>query len=172
MPVVTAVDRPLPLHVGTESEVVWRMADFYRATILVKCEGLEAADLARRAVPPSTLSLLGLVRHSTQVEHYWFERVFLGRDVGALYSTREDPDAEFNDLTSEPPETSVARFLAQCEVSREVARAHDLDELSTLERIDGRVSLRYIAVHMVDEYARHCGHADLLREVIDGAVGD
>lgn len=172
MPAVESIQRPWPKHLGTEAEVVWSMVDHYRATLLVKCEGLEVVDLARRAVPPSNLSLLGLLRHSTQVEHYWFERVFLGRDVPSLYSTPEDRDAEFNDLTSEPAETSVARFVAQCEVSREVARTHDLEELSELARVDGRVSLRYIAVHMVDEYARHCGHADLLREVIDGAVGD
>jgi len=172
VPVVEAVNRPLPLHLGTEAEILWRMVDFHRATLLMKCEGLDEAALARRAVPPSSLSLLGLVRHSTEVEQYWFERVFLGLDVRAPYSSRENQDGDFDDLDSESAAEAVARFLAQCAVSREVAQTHQLEDLSVLEREDGRVSLRYIGVHLVDEYARHCGHADLLREVIDGVVGD
>lgn len=148
------------------------MVDFHRATLLMKCEGLEDEDLVRRAVPPSSLSLLGLVRHSTEVEQYWFERVFLGLEVHPPYSSDERRDGDFDELDSEPASDAIAHFLAQCEGSREIARTHQLEDLSVLEREDGRVSLRYIGVHLVDEYARHCGHADLLREVIDGVVGD
>ena len=130
MPVVEPVDRPLKLHLGTEAEILWRMVDFHRATLLMKCEGLDEEDLARRAVPPSSLSLLGLVRHSTQVEQYWFERVFLGLEARAPYSSRENSDGDFDDLDSESAADAIGRFLAQCEVSREVARTHQLEDLS------------------------------------------
>lgn len=169
---VRDVERHKPPRHGPEPVLLWSMLDYYRATVLEKCRGLDEADLARRSVPPSSLSLLGILRHSVQVERYWFERIFLGREIAAPYSTAGDPDGDFNDLGSEPASAVVARFLAQCATSREIAEGRSLDEVAALEREGETVTLRYIAIHLIEEYGRHCGHADLLREAIDGATGD
>ena len=148
---------------------VW--LDFQRATLLWKCEGLDGAALARRAVPPSALCLLGLVRHMALVEWSWFDRIFIGSSSPEPISTVADIDADFNDIDPDRAAADLDLFGRQCEVSRAiVASAESLDALSvSTER--PTVSLRWILVHMIEEYARHNGHADLLRQRIDGAVG-
>ncbi|WP_088284149.1 DinB family protein [Kineosporia sp. A_224] len=145
--------------------------DYHRATLLTKCSGLDGEQLARRAVPPSTLSLLGLVRHMTDVERGWFRRVVDGEDVPALHRTDDDPDADLNDGVPERAAQDVAAFEAEVAVAREVAARHGLDDVGR-HRHHGMVDLRWVYVHMIEEYARHNGHADLLRECIDGATGD
>ncbi len=147
------------------------MVDYCRSVALLKCQNLSDVQLKRRASPPSELSLLGLLRHLTKVEHYWFQRCFLGRDEGPLYSTTLHPSADFDDLDSVDTRDVVELYLATCEASRQVARDHSLDEIAARQRDGADVSLRYIGVHMIDEYARHLGHADLLREAIDGSTG-
>ncbi len=145
--------------------------DYERATLLWKCEQLDGDALVRRGVPPSTLSLLGLVRHMTVVEWHWFERVFRATGAASPISLDDDVDADFNDVDPARAMEDIALFGRQCDASRViVAAAGGLDEEAAAAR--DRVSLRWILVHMIEEYARHNGHADLLRERIDGAVGE
>ncbi|MFL1377130.1 DinB family protein [Nocardiopsis protaetiae] len=143
-----------------------------RATFRLKCAGL-GPELALRSVEPSTLSLLGLVRHLADVERRWFRRVLAGQDAPALFSSAADPDGDFDGARDEPglAEAAWAAWRAEVDFAeRFTARAPDLD----VEGVDswrGAVSLRWVLLHMVEEYARHNGHADLLRERIDGAIG-
>ncbi|CAA9338628.1 MAG: Protein of unknown function DUF664 [uncultured Nocardioidaceae bacterium] len=147
----------------------------YRLTIELKCGGLDAEQLARRSVPPSSLSLLGLVRHLAQMENHWFQRVLQGRtDVPRLYKREDDPDWDFAGAVPDPAvvEDAVATWKA------EIARADEwldaLDESDLADEVafdDGTVSTRDVLVHVIEEYARHAGHADLLRECIDGRTG-
>lgn len=160
------------MYAGTEQEVLWSMVDYYRATALHKCAGLSDGQLRAASAPPSRLTPLGILRHLTCAERYWFGRVFEGELDAPLPYLREDlPDADLFDLDSVPVETVVANYLAACDASRAIARRHSLDEMAKVSRRGVTVNLRYVATHMVDEYARHCGHLDLLREAIDGAVG-
>jgi len=145
--------------------------DFHRATLLSKCAGLDEDQLTTRAVPPSELTLLGLLQHMTLVEVWWFDVVLLDSTTPLPYSRDDDPDAEFHDLSFASPEAVAEEFLAACERSRANAAPLELDTLT--RRPGGRfpVDLRWLHTHMIEEYARHNGHADLLREVIDGATG-
>ena len=145
--------------------------DYHRDTLAWKCEGLTDDQLRERAVPPSSLSLLGLVRHMADVERGWFRRVLNGEDAPYRYGTDPKPDAEFDDVATADVAAAFADWQADCERARElVAAASSLDV--TGERRGERFSLRWILVHMIEEYARHNGHADLLRERIDGSVGE
>jgi uncharacterized damage-inducible protein DinB len=149
--------------------------DFHRWILLWKCEGLTEGQLKQRAVPPSSLSLLGLVRHMAEVERGWFRVVLLGEDVPDLYTTPEGPDPDFNGVDDADVAETFETFEQECAAAREaVAAAPDLDLLSKKrsERTGEAWSLRWILSHMIEEYARHNGHADLLRECIDGATGD
>ncbi|RKN23569.1 DinB family protein [Micromonospora musae] len=144
-----------------------------RLTLELKCADLDAEQLARRAVPPSTLSLLGLVRHMAEVERGWFRRVMAGEDVPPVYRTENDRDADFNGAIAEPDvvEEAWRDWRAEVEFAeRLVERSPDLAVLGRMR--DGEtISLRELLVHMIEEYARHNGHADLLRELIDGRIG-
>jgi uncharacterized damage-inducible protein DinB len=169
--VLPPVTRPDVPRSGDERPMLTAWLDFQRATLLWKCEQLDGAALARRGVPPSSLSLLGLVRHMTLVEWSWFSRVFARDGQPAPVATDQDRDADFNDLDPMRAMDDIAAFQRQCDVSRAVTdAAEDLDAMAASTR--RRVSLRWILVHMIEEYARHNGHADLLREQIDGAVGE
>jgi uncharacterized damage-inducible protein DinB len=140
----------------------------YRLTLEIKCSGLDAAAMARRSVEPSDLSLLGLVRHLADVERHWFRRVLDGREVPHLY-----PRAAFTGALADPQAVASAWAAWREEVHFSetfVEGAPDLEVTGTYG--DGRtISLREVLVHMIEEYARHAGHADLLRECIDGRVG-
>jgi Protein of unknown function (DUF664) len=144
--------------------------DYQRATLLWKCELLDGTALARRGVAPSSLSLLGLVRHMTYVEWHWFEHVFANRSSPAPISVAEDPDADFNDVHPSAAMADVELFTRQCTVSGSVVSA--AESLDARAAADDAISLRWIMIHMIEEYARHNGHADLLREQIDGSVGE
>ena len=171
-PVVPPVTRPEPPQTGDERSMLAMWLDYQRATLRWKCEGLEGEALARRGVPPSGLSLLGIVRHMTFVEWSWFEKVFEGRSTAQPFPTDVDPDSDFNDLHPGAAAADFERFDAQCDISRSiVADAESLDALTAAGK-HGPYSLRWIVIHMIEEYARHNGHADLLREQIDGAVGE
>jgi Protein of unknown function (DUF664) len=163
--------RPEPPFVADERVMLTTWLDYQRATLMWKCEGLGGEDLARRGVPPSRLSLLGLVRHMTLVEWWWFEQIFSGSDAARPISTDDDDDADFNDLHPELADADLERFHLQCDISRKiVAAADNLDQQASAAR--DAITLRWIMIHMVEEYARHNGHADLLRELIDGVVGE
>jgi uncharacterized damage-inducible protein DinB len=145
----------------------------YRLTMEMKCADLDAAQLARRSVPPSTMSLLGVVRHLTEVERHWFRRVMAGEVAPKLFCTDTDPDGDWDGAVAEPVVVDQAWAAWRDEVAfseRFVRMAHDLDVVGRTK--DGAaIQLREVLVHMIEEYARHCGHADLLRERIDGRVG-
>jgi hypothetical protein len=144
--------------------------DYYRETIELKCSGLPAEQLSRRSSPPSTMSLHGLIRHLAGVERWWFAQNFAGLDLPMLYYTDDDPDQDFESLDGDPMEALEA-WRAECERSRHiVAAAIGLDDVGARER-GGTFSLRWLMLRMISEYAQHCGHADLLREAIDGTVG-
>ena len=145
--------------------------DFHRQTLLTKCGGLTAVQLGRRAAPPSSLSLLGLVRHMAEVERAWFRRRVAGEDVGYLYSSEADPDGEFDHVDTADPDEDFATYLAEIDLARKAAAGHDLDETFYHAHRRAQISVRWVYFHMVEEYARHNGHADLLRERIDGATG-
>jgi uncharacterized damage-inducible protein DinB len=143
-----------------------------RLTLQLKCDGLDAGQLARRAVEPSTMSLLGLVRHMAEVERAWFRRRFAGHDVPKRYQTDADPDADFNGAVADPAVVAEARTAWREEIAfaEQFTRDHDLGFVGCDSEGDP-VSLRELLVHMIEEYARHNGHADLLRERIDGRIG-
>jgi hypothetical protein len=160
---------PVP-PTGDERLLLTAMLDWQRRTFELKCTGLSAAQLSERAVPPSTLSLHGLVRHLAGNERWWFRQQFRGEDVGHLYYTDDDPDADFDRLDGDPEE-SFAAWRAECARSEEIAAASDLDDTGTRRATGEPVSLRGILLKMIAEYARHNGHADLLRERLDGRTG-
>ncbi len=149
--------------------------DNYRLTIAMKCEGLDADQLARRSVPPSALSLLGLVRHLAQVENHWFQRVLQGRtDAPRLFKREDDPDWDFGGATPDPAVVEDAFSTWKAEIGRADAWLDDLEEAGLGREVpvhDGTVAPRDVLVHVIEEYARHAGHADLLRECIDGRTG-
>jgi uncharacterized damage-inducible protein DinB len=169
-----ATDRARPAQNASEREMLIGWLEHHRGILIWKCEGLGAEQLRQRAVPPSTLSLLGLVRHMADVERGWFRQVFLGEDVPDLYDRFADEDADFNDVDQAEPAEAFDAFERECGASRQiVARAPSLDVLSKRpsERTGQPWSLRWIVTHMIEEYARHNGHADLLRERVDGSTG-
>src|SRR5580700_9241888 len=156
------------VHHGDERTVLAGYVHAYRLTLELKCAGLDADAMARRSVEPSDLSLLGLVRHLSDAERYWFRQVMAGEDAPARYrqSAGDDHDRAFSDAVADRAEVALAE--------RFVGEASDLG--LTKPYIgrgghQGQVSLREVLVHMIEEYARHVGHADLLRERIDGRVG-
>ncbi|MFE0380200.1 DinB family protein [Streptomyces inhibens] len=162
--------RDLPTAAG-EREMLQGWLDFHRDTLLAKCAGLTPDQLAAASNPPSTLTLLGLVRHLTDVERTWFRKRFLGEDIGDHYFTEDNIDADFDDVDPATAEANVAAFRAEIEACDKAVADRGLDETFAASR--GRtLNLRWIYVHMIEEYARHNGHADLLRERIDGVTGD
>jgi uncharacterized damage-inducible protein DinB len=156
-----------------EKAILAAYLDRYRMTFEMKCEGLDADQMAQRSVPPSTMSLLGLVRHLAGVEHAWFRRFIEGRqELPRLYRSPDDRDLDFNGAAADDAVVDDAWETWHSEVAhaREVyAGLNDLGVLVGPEGNQGEV--RDIIVHMIEEYARHCGHADLLRERIDGRTG-
>ena len=164
-------DSDVELH--DERETLLEYLRVYRLTLEMKCTDLDADQLARRSVPPSTMSLLGLLRHMAAVEHNWFRRVMSGDKSPRPYAAADDRDADWNGAAADPDVVADAWATWR----REIAFADDFvastPDLATRGHIPGGSSpqLREVLVHMIEEYARHCGHADLLRERIDGRVG-
>jgi uncharacterized damage-inducible protein DinB len=174
-------DRIDPPYRDGERAAVEAWLEFHRATLLQKCAGLSPEQLGERSVPPSSLSLRGLVRHMTEVERNWFRRVLGGQAAPPLYYGPDDDDGDFDAVgrDTDHPDTAtavareIAAFTAELEISRALAAEHDsLDDVGAGLRHGEQVSLRWIHLHMIEEYARHNGHADLLRERIDGVTGD
>jgi uncharacterized damage-inducible protein DinB len=166
---VERIDPPL---VAQEREMLDTWLDYHRATLAVKCEGLTDDQLRARAVPPSSLSLLGLVRHMGEVERSWFRRVLGGEHAPPRYYSDENPDGDFDDVAGAGVAEAFGYWRDECAHARERAAAEPSLDVTGTGRGGDRYSLRWIMVHMIEEYARHNGHADLLRERIDGAVGD
>ncbi|MDP9115689.1 MAG: DinB family protein [Actinomycetota bacterium] len=169
---MTAAVEPQPHTSADERETLTGFLDHYRGTLAHRCAGLDAAQLAERAVPPSSLSLLGLVRHMGEVERGWF-RGFAGERSTPRYFSGENPDGDFLDAVGDDDAVSEAMAYWQAEIAhaREVVAGADLAATYLHPRHQTTISLRWIIVHMIEEYARHCGHADFLRERIDGVTG-
>lgn len=165
-------ERPVTTGVGGERETLIAFLELYRWTFEAKCAGLTPEQLAQRSVPPSSLSLLGLLRHLGDVEHGWFRR-FAGEQVHWRYSSEGDRDGDFDNVepTQHQVDDALAYWRSEVEFARRVAADGDLDASYVRERDGNVITLRWTLVHMIEEYARHCGHADLLRERIDGATG-
>lgn len=139
----------------------------YRLTLRMKCEGLDAEQLARRSVPPSTMSLLGLLRHLAEVERDWRNWISDGEPLPKLYGKR---DADFDGAVPEQAEVEAAyTALEREQAATDAALAAHPDLGERLGK--NRIAVRELLVHRIEEYARHCGHADLLRERVDGRVG-
>jgi hypothetical protein len=165
-PEVTRIKTPA---IADERTMLDAWLDFQRQTLVWKCAGLTGEQLCLRSAEPSTLSLLGLVRHMAEVERWWF-RWFQDSSVGTLYCPDSSPDGDFEDTDPANAEQDFATYAAELELARQAAAEHGLDETWPHER-RGDLSLRWIYVHMIEEYARHNGHADILRERIDGSTG-
>ena len=145
----------------------------YRLAFELKCQGLDVEQLARRSVPPSTMSLLGLLRHLARVEHSWFRRVLQDQPhLPKLYLTDEDPDLDFNGAIADPAVAEEAWTAWRREVKDADAWLGKGTPFDATVSCDGEdIEVRDVLVHLVEEYARHVGHADLLRECIDGRTG-
>ncbi|MGF6886153.1 putative damage-inducible protein DinB [Nocardia sp. GAS34] len=168
---VPEVQRTRAMAEGGERETLQSWLDFHRATLLWKCRGLTAEQLKTRSVEPSAMSLLGLIRHMTEVEQAWFRHRSAGQEVRAPYSTAEHPDGDFDDLADADPERDIALFHTEIRLSDEAVATLPLEHTFVHPRSGARLSLRWVYQHMIEEYARHNGHADLLRERIDGVTG-
>jgi uncharacterized damage-inducible protein DinB len=167
------VELQYPDTTGTERELLTEYLDFYRATILRKVEGASDETLRARIVPSQT-TLLGIVKHLAWVEAGWFQYIFAGREVEDP-STDDDPDADWRIEPHETAEQIIAFYKEACVESRAIAEtAENLDAESVRgNRHSGKkYNLRRILIHMIEETARHAGHADILREVTDGQTGD
>jgi uncharacterized damage-inducible protein DinB len=152
-----------------EQEMLRDWLDWHRATLLRKCAGLDATALARRAVPPSNLSLLGLVRHMADTERGWVRQTFRGQQIPDLYYRPDAKDADFEEAAPATAEEDFERYRAECMAVDAALDGAKLDDTFTLA--EQAMSVRWMWQHLVEEYARHNGHADLLRQVIDGATG-
>ncbi|WP_431881478.1 DinB family protein [Micromonospora chalcea] len=160
-----------PPLLGGERESLRAFLDFHRATLALKCEGLTDEQLRRQASPPSTLSLLGLVRHMAEVERTWFRRVIAAEDVPLVWSDTGDFQQAYDARDADVAEAFEA-WQREIEHARRIEReAESLDVTGHQARWGEDVSLRLVMLHVLHEYARHNGHADLIREAIDGTVG-
>ncbi len=165
------VTREQPPYLADERQMLLAWLEFHRQTLLLKCAGLTPSQLRERAAPPSTLSLLGLVRHMAEVERGWFRRRIAGEDVGFLYSSEADPDGEFDHVDTADAERDFAAYRREIDLARKAVEGRGLDDTFFHTHRNTRMNVRWVYVHMIEEYARHNGHADLLRQRIDGAAG-
>lgn len=164
-------ERVGPPLIAGERETLRAFLDFHRATLAMKCDGLSDEDLRRRSMPPSTLSLLGLVRHMAEVERAWFRRVINAEDIPLVWSDEGDYQAAY-DASAATRSEAFGAWRAEVKHARRIEKeAQSLDVTGHQARWGEDVSLRLVMLHLIHEYARHNGHADFLREAIDGTVG-
>ena len=174
MPSMAAPTTPLPISKAPgndERSVLLGYLDFHRIVLARKAEGLTDEQARSAACPPSDLTLLGLVRHLTDVERTWFRHSLLGERVPLRYSRVDGDDVGFRAPADATIAEALATYWEEIEVSNAILATASLDDLAQGEPDPGH-SLRRIVVHLIEEYARHCGHADLLRQAIDGATDD
>jgi uncharacterized damage-inducible protein DinB len=163
------VTRTDPPHHGSEREILEGFLEYQRSTVFIKARGLSDADAAKRLLPSLT-TVTGLVRHLTDVERYWFRGVLLGEtDVPFRYS-EENPDGEFRVTDANSLDAELIEYSSALDEARKIAALLQLDDRA--QDIRGDVSLRWVLVHMIEETARHLGHLDLLRELLDGETGE
>jgi hypothetical protein len=162
------IDPPLE---ADELTTLTAFLDFNRDTLALKCDGLTHDQLRERAVPPSSLSLLGIVRHMAEVERNWFRPVLAAEEMQAIFAPDMNWEAAFRDAATADVGEAFSIWRAECDHSRALVAA--APALETRGRRGGEwFSLRWVLTHMIEEYARHNGHADLLRERLDGATGE
>jgi uncharacterized damage-inducible protein DinB len=162
--------REEPPFVLGERDMLEQWLEFHRTTLVLKCEGLDDAGRKARPVPTSLLSLHGLLRHMGEVERNWFQRTLMEKpDTPPIWFDPAVDDSELVPLDDADWEADLAAWHAECDASRAAAAAHELDDTGI--RRGKPCTLRWIYVHMIEEYARHNGHADLIRELVDGTVG-
>jgi hypothetical protein len=166
------VERVKPPSTGDERTSVDAWLDFHRATLLWKCRGLTAAQLAERPIATSTLSLLGLVRHMAECERVWFRYRACAEDVTGIYWQEDVPSADIELATPESAEADLEIFAAEIVTVRAAMLGRSLDDAFTFGRDKRDRDVRWVYLHMIEEYARHNGHADLIRELVDGSTGD
>ncbi|GGN01529.1 mini-circle uncharacterized 19.1 kDa protein [Lentzea pudingi] len=163
-PEVNPIEEPL---LGAERPMLEAWLDRHRATFLANCAGLSGDQLATVSTPPSNMTLLGLIRHLSDVERMWFRVRLAGQDVKTRYSAPGEWNDGFENLDPARAETEYAELLAEMAESRAAAAGRDLDDTFVHER-QGEISVRWLYIHLIEEYAQHNGHADLIRERIDG----
>jgi hypothetical protein len=169
--IAPGIERGPAEYVGDERRMYQSMLDYHRQTLLMKCTGLTAEQLKLRSAKPSELTLLGLVRHMTEVERGWFRIRCAGLPLEWVYCTEKSPDGDFDDVADADPEADFDAYIAETKRADEAVAALGLDH-TIPHPSRGAVSLRWVYLHMLEEYARHNGHADLLRERIDGVTGE
>jgi Protein of unknown function (DUF664) len=169
---VSTLERPIPPLNTDERTTLESWLDFHRTTLAMKCEGLDDEQAAVASAPPSPVTMTGLVQHMAEVERNWFRRVLAGEHAPPIYDPQADsrgPDGGFELTQGATLGDALATWKAEIARSREHCAARALGDTGRFMEQD--VSLRWIYVHMIEEYARHNGHADLIRERIDGATG-
>jgi uncharacterized damage-inducible protein DinB len=162
------VDEPLT---GPERAMLQGWLDWHRQTLLGKCAGLTAEQLKQATAEPSDLTLLGLVRHMAEVERVWFRIRATGEAIGEIYCTDDNPDADFDDVAGADAPADFETYAAELAAADRAAADLPLEHEFEL-RGNKTFSLRWVYLHMIEEYARHNGHADLIRERLDGVTGD
>ncbi len=161
-----------PAQEADERQTLIEYLDYYRQTFELKCARLTSAQLSEKSVPPSTLSLHGLLRHLTGCESWWFHRQFTQAEgVPLLYYSDDNPNEDFENLDGDVEE-AFALWRAECDRSRAIVAASSLDQTGIRLRDNTPFTLRWLMLRMITEYARHLGQADLIRERIDGEVGE
>ena len=169
-------ERREPPDHAPERETLVAFLDYYRATLMLKAEGVTDEQARTPTAPPSDLNLMGLVRHMAAVEHHWFDRVWTASGQSWLFPSADDADLDMHPGPLDTVADAIALLHREVAAADEVIAAADLDDRARrVEQRDGvpfQPSLRWILVHLIEEYARHCGHADILRQAIDGATGD
>jgi hypothetical protein len=170
--VTTTESRVDPPTAAGERELLQGFLDYHRGTLLWKISGLTGEQLVQRSVEPSSLSLIGLIRHLTEVEKYWFHRALAQLPAEPKFWTAEHPDGDFDLVDPAQAEQDVKDFRQIVKASDEIAARYDLDDTFLRPGHEGDYSVRYLYIHLIEEYARHNGHADFLRERIDGLTGE
>jgi uncharacterized damage-inducible protein DinB len=160
-------DGPL---IGADRAILEGYLAWQRTVLLGKCAGLTGEQLARRPATPSNLSLLGLLRHMAKVERFWFRQGVGGQDLAPMYDPALGADADFEDVDPARAEEDYGRLVEERALADEIAAARSFDD--TFELRGDVMSVRLVYVHMIAEYARHNGHADMIREQVDGRTGD
>jgi uncharacterized damage-inducible protein DinB len=166
------MERPTPPLNADERTTLESWLDFYRVTLASKCDGLDDEQLRLASVPPSALTLLGLVQHAAEVERNWFRRILTGEQAPPIFGSQghaEGHDGGFEVSAQSSYRAAAQIWQDEIAVARSNCATRRLDDTSAF--MGGEVSLRWIYTHMIAEYARHCGHADLIRERIDGVCG-
>ena len=170
-PVWADDDRPRIPRTADGQQTLTTYLDYYRATVELKCRDLTSEQARDRSMPPSTLSLHGVVRHLAGVERWWFQQNFERPDVPFLVFTAVNPNLDFEPPADADFAADLDAWRAECAVSRQIVAAHALDDTARPLDWNEDVDLRWLVLRMITEYGQHCGHLDLLREGIDGRIG-